>query len=78
MHVITVNISLHIAYFYNYGDVRISGGGKSGQLEFYNGSLWGAISTSGFGYRAGNVACRQLGYRGSSDIYTYTQYANTF
>ena len=56
---------------YYYGDLRISSGGKSGQLEFYNGSNWGAICTNGFNDDAGDVACKQLGYRGSSDVYNY-------
>ena len=58
-----------------YGNIRISGGGKSGQLEFQNSSGdWGAVCKDGFDDDAGDVACRQLGYTQSSDIYTYTQY----
>ena len=60
-----------IAYYY-YGDIQIIGGGRFGQLQFYNGYAWGAICTNGFDYNAGNVACRQLGYRQSSDVYTYS------
>ena len=56
-----------------YGDLRISGGTDSGQLEFDSGyGDWGAICTSGFNDDAGDVACRQLGYIQSSDVYTYS------
>ena len=55
-----------IAY---YGDLRINGGGKSGQLEFYYYG-WGAVCKDGFDDDAGDVACRQLGYVRSSDVYT--------
>ena len=61
-----------IAYYY--GDVRIVGGGSSGQLQFDTGSNnWGAICKKGFDDDAGNVACKQLGYARSSDVYTYSQ-----
>ena len=56
---------------YDYGELQISSRGKSGPLEFYNGSNWGAICTNGFNDDAGDVACKQLGYRGSSVVYDY-------
>ena len=59
-----------IAY---YGELRIVGGGKSGQLEFNNGYYsWGAICTTGFDDAAGDVACRQLGYVQADEVYTYS------
>ena len=57
------------------GDLQISGGDKSGQLQFDRGSGdWGtgAVCKDGFDDYAGDVACRQLGYAQSSDVYTYT------
>ena len=52
-----------------YGALRIFGGGDSGRLEFQlaNGT-WGTICDKGFDNDAGKVACRQLGYRRSSDV----------
>ena len=55
------------------GDLQISGGGKSGQLQFNRGSVdWDAVCKDGFDDNAGDVACRQLGCAQSSDVYTYT------
>ena len=60
-----------------YGDLRISGGGRSGRLEFLDGT-WGSVCTTGFDDDAGDVACRQLGYVRSTDVYTYgSRYAST-
>jgi len=58
---------------YVYGDVRISGGGKNGKLEFQDSNgVWGSICTNGFDDDAGDVACRQLGYLQASNVYTYS------
>ena len=62
--------SLYIAY----GDLRLRGGAdeSDGRLEFDSGfGGWGVICTTGFDDDAGDVACRQLGYVRSSDVYTY-------
>ena len=54
-----------------YGDLRIDGGGRSGRLEIEDASgEWGTICDTGFDEDAGDVACSQLGYAGSSDVYT--------
>ena len=66
-------ISFSIGY---YGDLRIIGGTESGQLEFYR-YRWGIICKDGFDDDAGDVACRQLGYARSSDVYVVEQYVNT-
>ena len=56
-----------------FGDVRISEGHRSGRLEFQNDDgNWGTVCRGGFNNDAGDVACRQLGYVGSSDVYSYT------
>ena len=49
--------------YVGYGDLRISGGGSSGRLQFrqYDGT-WGYVCSRGFYNDAANVACRQLGY----------------
>jgi len=55
-----------------YGDLRISGGGKDGKLEFQvSYGDWRSICTDGFDDEAGDVACRQLGYVQSKDVYAY-------
>ena len=54
----------------DYGDIRIVGGTDSGPLEFDRGYYdWGVICKDGFNDDAGDVACRQLGYLRSSDVY---------
>ena len=53
-----------------YGDLRISGGGRSGLLQFYDRG-WGAVCKDGFDDDAGDVACRQLGYVRFSDVSVY-------
>ena len=56
------------------GDIRISGGGKSGLLQFDKGDDdWGAACGFGFYDHAGSLACAQLGYEGSSDVFTYSE-----
>ena len=56
-----------------FGDVRINDGGSSGRLEFQiDNGKWGTVCRSGFNNDAGDVACRQLGYVQSSDVYSYT------
>jgi len=56
-----------------YGDLRINGGGDDGRLEFQDSSgYWRTICTDGFDDDAGDVACQQLGYVQSSDVYTYS------
>ena len=69
--IVNIKIWIYFSTAY-YGELRISGGGKSGWLEFYNGSNWGGICTNRFGYDAGNVACKQLRHGQSSDVYTYS------
>ena len=69
-----VIISSYVAF----GDLRISGGGKSGRLEFRRSSgSWVSVCRYGFDDDAGDVACRQLGYIQSTDVYTYDGYVNT-
>ena len=59
-----------------YGDLRINGGGKSGRLEIQDDDeRWGTICNKGFDDDAGDVACSQLGYSRSSDVYTDRGYA---
>ena len=65
---------LFLHYVAGYGDLRINGGGKSGQLEFNRIGYWGAVCSDGFDDDAGDVACRQLGYLRSSDVYVYEEY----
>jgi len=61
--------TVSIAY---YGDLRINGGGDDGRLEFrVSYSDWRTICTNGFDDDAGDVACQQLGYVQSKDVYTY-------
>ena len=45
-----------------YGDLRISGGGSSGTLEFRLNDTWGYVCSDDFYISAARVACRQLGY----------------
>ena len=55
-----------------YGNIRISGGGTVGKLEFQNVSgEWGAVCITGFDADAGAVTCTQLGYEECSGVYTY-------
>ena len=60
------------------GDLRLAGHGASrfsGRLEiFYNGE-WGTICAAGaqfsdFDYKAGSVACRQMGLGNAVDVYS--------
>ena len=54
-----------------YGDLRISGGGESGRLEIQDKhKRWGTICNKGFDDDAAYVACSQLGYSRSTDVYT--------
>ena len=60
-----------ISIILEYGDLRIDGGGSSGRLEIQDErGDWGTICDRGFDDDAGDVACSQLGYAGSSDVYT--------
>ena len=55
-----------------YGNIKISGGGPVGKLEFQNVSgEWGAVCMTGFDADAGAVVCTQLGYEEYSGVYTY-------
>ena len=69
---------LHVAITITYspiaeGDIRISGGGKSGLLQYNKGDDdWGAICKYGIDDDAGDIACTQLGYRRSTDIFVYS------
>ena len=61
--------------FIAYGDLRIRGGGKSGRLEFKSySSSWASVCRSGFNDYAADIACRQLGYLQSTDVFTYNEY----
>jgi len=67
------NLMRHFQYasvgLVDFGDLRIYGGGDSGRLEFQlNNGTWGTVCDSGFDDDAGDVACKQLGYRRSTDI----------
>ena len=53
--------------FIAYGDLNIT---NSSRLLFDNGYEWGIVCTNGFDDNAGDVACRQLGYVRSTDVYT--------
>ena len=65
--------------YLEYGDLRISGGGSSGRLEIQDRSgRWGTICDSGFDDNAGDVACSQLGYDRSSDVYTDRRYVHSY
>lgn len=62
---IYVNFDVH--HYVEYGDVRISGGGSYGRLEFrQSDGTWGTICNRGFNDKAAEVACNQLGYDGSN------------
>ena len=55
------------------GDIRISGGGKSGLLQYDKGDDdWGAICKSGFDDDTAVLACYQLGYKRSTDNFIYS------
>ena len=57
----------------SFGDVRISGGGDSGRLEFRSSNgQWGTVCRNGFDDDAADVACRQLDYVQADDLYTYS------
>ena len=60
-------------FYAAFGNLRISGGGSSGKLEFQNhDNSWGAVCLDGFDDDAGDVACAQLNHGRSQDIYSYT------
>ena len=66
---------IYYTVFIAYGDLRINGGGKDGRLEFQDRSgNWRTICTNGFDDDAGDVACDQLGYVQSSDVYYSSRY----
>ena len=68
-------IHTYICIVLEYGDLRISGGGKSGRLEIQDeAGRWGTICSRGFDDDAGDVACSQLGYGVSSRVYTDNEY----
>lgn len=53
-----------------FGNLRIYGGGDTGRLEFrLDNGTWGTVCNEGFDDQAGDVACAQLGYRQSSDVF---------
>ena len=55
------------------GDIRISGGGISGLLQYDNwDDDWGAICKSEIDDDAACLACYQLGYKRSSDNFVYS------
>ena len=55
------------------GDIRISGGGRSGLLQYDNGDDdWGAICKSEFDDDTASLGCYQLGYKRSSDNFVYS------
>ena len=57
-----------------YGEVRIEGGGESGRLEFKdNGGEWGTVCDHGFDREAGDVACKQMGYRRCDKVLDHQQ-----
>ena len=60
--------------FIAYGDLTINGDGR---LLFDNGTKWGIVCTFGFDDMAGDVACRQLGYVRSTNVYADGSYVNT-
>ena len=70
-----MSISHGFHFILEYGDLRINGGGSSGRLEIEDRSgRWGTICDYGFDDDAGDVACSQLGYDRSSDVYTNRKY----
>ena len=55
------------------GDVRITGGGDSGRLEFRISNFqWSTVCRNGFDDDAADVACRQLDYVRADDVYTFS------
>ena len=54
--------------------MKIDGGGDSGRLEFKdrNGE-WGTVCDHGFDREAGEVACKQMGYRRCDKILDHEQ-----
>ena len=57
----TLNFAL--PFCTGYGDLRITGGGSYGTLEFkQRDGQWGTVCNRGFDTDAADVACRQLGY----------------
>ena len=78
-HIIFITTNSCTYNLLEYGDLRISGGGSSGRLEIQDRSgRWGTICDSGFDDNAGDVACSQLGYDRSSDVYTDRKYVRTY
>ena len=69
------DIQLKITLFFlEYGDLRLVEGDDrySGALEFNTGDGdWIPICESGFNDDAGDVACKQLGFKESDDLTTY-------
>ena len=66
-----------ICGFVGYGDLRISGGGSSGRLQFrLDDGTWGYVCSRGFDSDAARVACRQLGYASGTDYYRYRKVNN--
>ena len=64
-------------WFVGYGDLRISGGGSSGRLQFrLDDGTWGYVCSRGFDSDAARVACRQLGYASGTDYYRYRKVNN--
>ena len=62
----------------DFADLRIYEGGDSGRLDFrISDGSWGTVCQSGFDDDAADVACDQLGYLRSDDVYTYAKCVNT-
>ena len=57
-----------------YGDIRI-GEGDYGELMFEDrDDNWKAVCNNGFDDNAGDVACKQLGFKRSTGVYVYSEY----
>ena len=61
-------------FFAAYGDLRIRDGSDSGLLEMDISGDWYAVCINAFNDEAEDVACRQLGFVRSSDVYVYSRY----
>ena len=62
------------------GDIRLVKGNfvgeRIGRLEIYLDGEWGTFCANGFNTFAGDVACRQLGYDGSREISSASDFVN--
>ena len=63
-------IVLFLIIVKEYGDLRINGSGRAGKLQFQDDhGNWSSLCITGFNDYAGDVACKQLGYKRFTNFY---------